>query len=55
MKTKDNKEIILPIDLWDELSDYQKKQIQEAKLEIIAGKGKPHEKVMQKYKKRFVK
>lgn len=38
-------------DLWDELSDYQKSCVKEAKAEFIAGKGKPHSEVMKKYKK----
>ena len=38
-------------DLWDELSDYQKACVKEAKTELENGKGKPHNVVMAKYKK----
>jgi predicted transcriptional regulator len=38
-------------DLWDELSDYQKACIKEAKQEIAKGKGIPHKEAMKKYKK----
>lgn len=38
-------------DLWDELSDYQKACVKEAKQEITKGKGIPHKEVMKKYKK----
>ncbi len=38
-------------DLWDELSDYQKECVKEAKQEIARGKGVAHKEVMKKYKK----
>mgnify|MGYP000105991279 CR=1 FL=1 len=38
-------------DLWDELSDYQRSCVKEAKAEFKAGKGKSHSEVMKKYKK----
>ncbi len=38
-------------DLWDELSDYQKACVKDAKTELIKGKGKSHNEVMKKYKK----
>lgn len=38
-------------DLWDELSDYQKSCVKEAKAEFSAGKGRSHSEVMKKYKK----
>lgn len=38
-------------DLWDELSDYQKSCVMEAKEELKSGKGIPHKTVMKKYKK----
>ena len=42
---------IYKTDLWDELSDYQKACIKEARTELVKGKGKPHKEVMKKYKK----
>jgi hypothetical protein len=38
-------------DLWDELSDYQKSCVKEAKTELAKGKGTAHKEVMKKYKK----
>ncbi len=38
------------IDLWDELPISVQQDIDEAKKEAIAGKGKSHESVMKKYK-----
>lgn len=38
-------------DLWDELSDYQKSCVKEAKTELSKGKGSTHKEVMKKYKK----
>lgn len=38
-------------DLWDELSDYQKASVKEARAELQKGHGKPHKEVMKKYKK----
>lgn len=38
-------------DLWDELSDYQKACVKEAKQQIAKGKGVAHKEVMKKYKK----
>jgi hypothetical protein len=42
---------IYKTDLWDELSDYQKSCVKEAKAELAKGKGKPNHLVMAKYKK----
>lgn len=42
---------IYKTDLWDELSDYQKSCVKEARAELEKGKGKPHKEVMKKYKK----
>ncbi len=38
-------------DLWDELPDEIKADVEEAIRELDAGKGIPHEKVMKKYSK----
>lgn len=38
-------------DWWDELSEQQKAAIKEAEEELNAGKGIPHDVVMEKYKK----
>ncbi len=38
-------------DLWDELSDFQKSCVMEAKEELKRGKGVPHKTVMKNYKK----
>ncbi len=38
-------------DLWDELSDAQKKSVKKAQAELAGGAGKPHTEVMKKYKK----
>ncbi len=38
-------------DLWDELSDYQKLCVTQAKAQLKSGKGIPHKEVMKKYKK----
>ena len=42
-------------DLWDELSDYQKACVKDAKQEIAKGKGVSHKEVMKKYKKWLIK
>lgn len=38
-------------DLWDELSDYQKLCVSQAKAQLKKGQGTPHKEVMKKYKK----
>lgn len=38
-------------DLWDELSEEQKKSVKKAKAQLSRGEGKAHELVMKKYKK----
>lgn len=38
-------------DLWDELSDYQKLCVSQAKEQLKNGKGIAHKEVMKKYKK----
>lgn len=38
-------------DLWDELSEAQKKSVKKAQAELLAGSGKPHREVIKKYKK----
>ena len=43
------------IDKWDELTEEQKAEIDEALAELDAGKGIPHEKVMAKLKHRWEK
>lgn len=41
-------------DFWDSLTDEQKKEIEAALKELDAGQGIPHEKVMAKYKGKYV-
>ena len=41
-------------DLWDELSDFQKSCVMEAREELKQGKGVPHKTVMKKYKKLYL-
>lgn len=36
-------------DLWDELSDYQKRCVKQAKAQLKSGQGIPHKEVMKKY------
>ncbi len=43
------------IDLWDELPDKIKRDVEEALLQSKAGLGKPHNEVFKKYKKWIVK
>ena len=38
-------------DLWDELSEYQKLCVTQARVQLQNGKGIPHKEVMKKYKK----
>jgi hypothetical protein len=38
-------------DLWDELSDYQKLCVSQAKAQLKKGQGIPHKEVMKNYKK----
>ena len=45
----------IKIDLWDELSDYQKSCVKQAKAEFITGKGKSHKEVMKKYSRYSIK
>lgn len=38
-------------DLWDELTDFQKKSVKKAQKQIVDGEFKSHSEVMKKYKK----
>lgn len=42
------------VDFWDKLTDAQKKEIETALKELDEGKGIPHEKVMAKYKGKYI-
>ena len=42
-------------DLWDELSEKQKKSVKKAQQELTSDKGKAHKDVMKKYQKWFTK